>query len=264
MAYQYQYGEYPPEEETQQQEAYNEEVFPLRINVCLPGAPQRLLPIPLARLYSVEHGQLMSDFVDVLDYTVQLLLETASHLSPTERERMGNAPPYFIHPDSGLLIHTARSFANFAFECILTEHNSPQPLVISPQWPSVFFDENGFPTFCDNGAEEEQGQQQQQQQQQQYPTNNNFESGGPPTVDSLVGENIEDDEEGAAPPPPETNYNSPHDEQQQQPQSQQEQIQDLRQQMYHQQPYVSKIPQWRHISLDMPPDEYVTLTMPRL
>jgi hypothetical protein len=34
-------------------------------------------------------------------------------------------------------------------KCILTEHNSTEALVLSPSWPSVYFDEDGYPTICD-------------------------------------------------------------------------------------------------------------------
>jgi hypothetical protein len=80
---------------------------------------------------------------------VQLLLDIASHLSPPERDRLGQSKCVFVHPTSGLLLHTERSFANFAMKCILTEHNSTEALVLSPSWPSVYFDQDGYPAFGD-------------------------------------------------------------------------------------------------------------------
>lgn len=82
---------------------------------------------------------------------VQLILDIASHLSPSERERLAQSKSkcVFVHPTSGLLLHTERSFAHFGMKCILAEHNSTEALVLSPSWPSVYFDQDGYPAFCD-------------------------------------------------------------------------------------------------------------------
>lgn len=141
-------GRHPREEENQLMETV---LMPFRIDVCLPGIPDRLLPIPLDRVYNVEHRKLVTDCFEILNYTVQLLLDIASHLSPSEREKLGNPPGVYVHPASGLMVHSKeRSFANFAMECILTQHNSTDPLVFSPSWPSVFFDEDGYPFFSES------------------------------------------------------------------------------------------------------------------
>ncbi|CAB9527841.1 expressed unknown protein [Seminavis robusta] len=153
----------------QQEPADGNSVFvPGRINICLPGVANQLIPIPLDRVYNVEDRRLLVDCFDILNYTVQMLLDTASHLSPTERERLSNAPCVFVHPMSGLMLHTERSFANFAMECILTEHNSKEALVLSPSWPSVYFDENGYPAFCN---EEETKSQTPAETRPQLPSN---------------------------------------------------------------------------------------------
>lgn len=124
--------------------------FPSRVNLSLPGNFRQLLPIPLSRVYDVQREKLTSDCFDILDYTVQLLLDVASHLSPAERERLATIECNYVHPESGLVIlHATPSFANYSWECVLAEHNSNSPLVLSASWPSVFFDDDGYPSFCD-------------------------------------------------------------------------------------------------------------------
>lgn len=133
------------------------QLFPSRVDLSLPGTFRQRLPIPLARVYDVQHAKLTSDCFDILDYTVQLLLDVASHLSPAERERLASIECNYVHPESGLLIlHATRSFANYSWECILAEHNSTDPLVLSASWPSVFFDEDGYPSFCEAVKNEQQ------------------------------------------------------------------------------------------------------------
>ena len=131
-------------------QAQGPQKFPCRINLSLPGSFRQLLPIPLSRVYDIQREKLTSDCFDILDYTVQLLLDIASHLSPTERERLSTIECNYVHPESGLVIlHATPSFANYSWECILAEHNSNDPLVLSASWPSVFFDEDGYPSFCE-------------------------------------------------------------------------------------------------------------------
>ena len=133
------------------------QLFPCRVDLSLPGTFRQLLPIPLNRLYDLQHAKLTNDCFDILDYTVQLLLDVASHLSPTERERLSSIECNYVHPESGLVIlHATRSFANYSWECILAEHNSTDPLVLSASWPSVFFDENGYPSFCETKEQQEE------------------------------------------------------------------------------------------------------------
>lgn len=111
------------------------------------------MPIPLTRMYNAHMGTLTNDCFDVLRYAVRLLLDTASHLSSVERERLKtrmdrNAAFTFVHPASALLLGgNTREFANFAIDCILSEHNSTSPLLLTPRWPSVSFDKQGRPTF---------------------------------------------------------------------------------------------------------------------
>ena len=196
--------------------------FPCRIDLALPGTFHRLLPIPLARVYNTQDRRLVEDCFDILNYTVQLLLDMASHLSPMERERLGKTACIYVHPESGLLIHTSKSFANFAFECILTEHNSTDPLILSPSWPSVFFDENGYPSFCDMAED-----------QPLQPT---------PTDKSLEGEN-----RALGAPPSAARVH-----------------QTTGQQAPAIIPDTCQQNKRRHQSLEGEPDEYSTLTLPRL
>ena len=125
-------------------------LLPSRIDICLPGVPNRLLPTPFDRIYNVQNRRLELDCFDMLNYTVQVLLDVASHISPTERSRLSRQPVVYVDLASGLMVHCKeRLLANYSMECILTQHNSTDPLVFYPSWPGVFFDEDGYPYFAE-------------------------------------------------------------------------------------------------------------------
>jgi hypothetical protein len=229
-------------------------LIPCRVDVCLPGIPDRLLPIPFDRVYSVKNKRIVVDCFEILNYTVQLLLDIASHLSPIEREKLGHPPGVYVHPATGLMVHSKeRSFANFAMECILQQHNSTDPLVFSPSWPSVFFDEDGYPFFAESPSEAAEGNPL---------TSEPLASTSRLPVDPLPPSSASMDEktlegERILTEPPITFEKNPH-----------HYIPTDKFQFLPEEPtqeYVPKRPKKRkHVSLQRPPDEYITLTLQRL